>query len=111
MILIHPLPSPSDHHHHHHHQHHHWPCHHQDEKTPPKGTHHPEIPGYADLDQQQGDLLTSFGSIDMAGLANHTSDFIGGFFGENDENDEKNGDENHCSVLPHSHIFKKNLGG
>ena len=54
----------------------HLPPHHQ-------GGAHPEIPGYADIDQQ-GDLLTSFGSIDMAGLANHTSDFIGGFFGEND---------------------------
>ena len=56
------------------------PNHHRDQNLP-QGAHHPEIPGYADLDQQ-GDLLTSFGSIDMAGLANHTSDFIGGFFGE-----------------------------
>lgn len=63
---------------------------HHQYKTSPQGTHHLEIPGYADIEQQQGDLLTSFGSIDMAGLANHTSDFIGGFFGEFvEENDLK----------------------
>ena len=33
--------------------------------------------------------ISSFGSIDMAGIANHTSDFIGGFFGEMDANDER----------------------
>ena len=34
---------------------------------------------------EHNDDVDDDGNIDMAGLANHTSDFIGGFFGQNYE--------------------------